>query len=154
MAAAVTGVSFGLASLFSFCFPSCVPAPSAAGSLFEMPSSMLLSASLLAAPPFAVGDGGPDSPWSADVSLCWLAAVEATLFVCGLWFESFSLWTSSDCLTSPKASGLDCPFTCVVAVCVSSLLVGPPGVSFGASLLSFFSSSSVSCSDIITSASG
>ncbi|ESS61168.1 hypothetical protein TCDM_11251 [Trypanosoma cruzi Dm28c] len=70
MAAAVTGVSFGLASLFSFCFSSRVPAPSAAGSLFGMPSSVLLSASLLAASPFAVGDGGLDSPWSADVSLC------------------------------------------------------------------------------------
>ncbi|ESS60885.1 hypothetical protein TCDM_11566 [Trypanosoma cruzi Dm28c] len=32
VAAAVTGVSFGLASLFSFCFSSAVPAPSAAGS--------------------------------------------------------------------------------------------------------------------------
>ncbi|RNF05161.1 hypothetical protein TcG_11247, partial [Trypanosoma cruzi] len=70
MAVAVTGVSFGLASLFSFCFSSAVPAPSAAGSLFGMPSSVLLSELLLATSPFAVGEGGPDSPWSADVSLC------------------------------------------------------------------------------------
>ncbi|RNC36291.1 nucleolar RNA helicase II [Trypanosoma cruzi] len=66
-------LSFGLASLFSFCFSFRVPAPSAAGSLFGMPSSVLLSASLLAKIPFSVGDGGFVSAWPLDVSFCELA---------------------------------------------------------------------------------
>ncbi|RNC42183.1 hypothetical protein TcCL_NonESM08215 [Trypanosoma cruzi] len=67
--------SFGLASLFSFCFSSRVPAPSTAGSLFGMPSSVLLSASLLAKLPFSVGGSGFVSAWPSDVSFCKLVVM-------------------------------------------------------------------------------
>ncbi|RNC40127.1 hypothetical protein TcCL_NonESM10432, partial [Trypanosoma cruzi] len=94
--------------LFSFC----CPAPSAAGSLFRMPSSVLLSASLLAASPFAVGDGGPDS--------------------------ALSSWTCCSGCTSGKFSVLECTFIVAgggggVTVFISASLAGLPRVSVGAS---------------------
>ncbi|KAF5216135.1 hypothetical protein ECC02_011125 [Trypanosoma cruzi] len=112
VAVASTGVSFGLDSLFSFCFSSAVPAPSAAGSLLGMRSSVLLSALLLAASPFAVGDGGLDS--------------------------ALSSWTRCGACTGGKSSVLDGPFIVAgggdgVAVCIPASLAGIPRVSVGAS---------------------
>ncbi|KAF5220174.1 hypothetical protein ECC02_006850 [Trypanosoma cruzi] len=106
---ASTGVSFGLAFIFSFCFSSRVSAPSAAGSLFGMPSSVVLSASLLAGSPFAVGDGGLDPAWLADGSFCCVTVMRAPLFACEFLFGSMPSRTFCGCCTVTLFSGLDCP---------------------------------------------
>ncbi|KAF5215989.1 hypothetical protein ECC02_011272 [Trypanosoma cruzi] len=126
---------------FHFCFSSRVPVPSAAGSLFGMPSSVLLSALSLAKLPFSVGDGGFVSAWPSDGSFCELAVMGATPSFCELLFNFMPLWGCCSCCTGTVSSGLDCPFT---RACVESPSVFP--IVFSAtSAGAFVSDGDVSC---------
>ncbi|ESS54889.1 hypothetical protein TCDM_13690 [Trypanosoma cruzi Dm28c] len=126
---------------FHFCFSSRVPVPSAAGSLFGMPSSVLLSASLLAKLPFPEGDGGVVSAWPSEGSFCELAVMGATPSVCELLFDFMSLWGSCSCYTGAVSSGLDCPFT---RACVESPSVFPI-VFIATSAVAFVGDGDVAC---------
>ncbi|RNC52968.1 hypothetical protein TcCL_ESM09754 [Trypanosoma cruzi] len=105
-----------------------------------MPSSVLLSASLLAKLPFSVGDGGFVSAWPSDGSFCKLAVMGAMPSVCELLFDFMSLWGCCSCCTGTVSSGLDCPFT---RACVESPSVFP--IVFSATSAGAFVSDDVSC---------
>ncbi|KAF5217006.1 hypothetical protein ECC02_010189 [Trypanosoma cruzi] len=140
VAVASTGVSFGLASLFSFCFSSRVPAPSAAGSsssgvwvllgfvLFDAPSapdgksgcSSLPADNFFVAPlsSFFFFCSSSSSSSFTSSSLSSSSSSSASSSFLSTTFSSFFVFSSSCCLSS--SSSFSCP--------VSSFFFSVPAV--------------------------